>query len=133
MAISTGFAFSCRPHFPLTHRMRKVFISCASAMEAIEEFDSGKKPAEWKRFSSKELEISNSMITKPTKVVLNGLKSKGFEVYLVGGCVRDLILKRTPKDFDIITTAELKEVSLGSKLYTGWSSAYILCHARRRC
>lgn len=34
----------------------------------------------------------------------------GFEVYLVGGCVRDLILKRTPKDFDIITSAELKEV-----------------------
>ena len=37
----------------------------------------------------------------------------GYEVYLVGGCVRDLILKRIPKDFDIITTAELKEVSLG--------------------
>ena len=34
----------------------------------------------------------------------------GYEVYLVGGCVRDLILKRTPKDFDIITTAELREV-----------------------
>ena len=31
-------------------------------------------------------------------------------MYLVGGCVRDLILKRTPKDFDIITSAELKEV-----------------------
>lgn len=29
----------------------------------------------------------------------------------MGGCVRDLILKRTPKDFDIITTAELKEVT----------------------
>lgn len=54
----------------------------------------------------------------------------GFEVYLVGGCVRDLILKRTPKDFDIITTAELKEVSLGSELYTGLSSAYISGHAR---
>ncbi|XP_010656776.1 uncharacterized protein LOC100259104 isoform X2 [Vitis vinifera] len=38
------------------------------------------------------------------------LKKKGYEVYLVGGCVRDLILKRTPKDFDIITSAELKEV-----------------------
>jgi hypothetical protein len=36
----------------------------------------------------------------------------GYEVYLVGGCVRDLILKRTPKDFDIITSAELKEVGL---------------------
>lgn len=36
----------------------------------------------------------------------------GFDAYLVGGCVRDLILKRTPKDFDIITSAELKEVPL---------------------
>jgi tRNA nucleotidyltransferase/poly(A) polymerase len=36
----------------------------------------------------------------------------GYEVYLVGGCVRDLILNRTPKDFDIITSAELKEVGL---------------------
>ena len=35
----------------------------------------------------------------------------GHEVYLVGGCVRDLILQKTPKDFDVITTADLKEVS----------------------
>ncbi|KHN31267.1 Putative poly(A) polymerase [Glycine soja] len=34
-----------------------------------------------------------------------------YDVYLVGGCVRDLILKKTPKDFDIITSAELKEVT----------------------
>ncbi|XP_060171483.1 uncharacterized protein LOC132602722 [Lycium barbarum] len=51
-----------------------------------------------------------SMIAKPTRLVLNGLKKKGFEVYLVGGCVRDLILDRTPKDFDILTSAELREV-----------------------
>ncbi|KAB1217519.1 Poly(A) polymerase I [Morella rubra] len=57
------------------------------------------------------------MIAKPTRKVLNVLKRKGstwlnagYEVYLVGGCVRDLILKRTPKDFDVITSAELKEV-----------------------
>ena len=35
----------------------------------------------------------------------------GHDVYLVGGCVRDLILKQTPKDFDIITSADLKEVT----------------------
>jgi len=35
----------------------------------------------------------------------------GYDVYLVGGCVRDLILKQTPKDFDVITSAELKEVT----------------------
>ncbi|KAJ7957190.1 Poly A polymerase [Quillaja saponaria] len=50
------------------------------------------------------------MIAKSTRKVLNGLKRKGYDVYLVGGCVRDLILKRTPRDFDIITSAELKEV-----------------------
>ncbi|KAK4264561.1 hypothetical protein QN277_025720 [Acacia crassicarpa] len=50
------------------------------------------------------------MIANPTKKVLNRLKKKGYDVYLVGGCVRDLILKRTPKDFDIITSAELREV-----------------------
>ncbi|OMO93750.1 hypothetical protein COLO4_16700 [Corchorus olitorius] len=64
----------------------------------------------WKKMNSHDLGISTSNISKPTKKVLNGLKRKGYEVYLVGGCVRDLILKRTPKDFDIITTAELGQV-----------------------
>ncbi|ERN06178.1 uncharacterized protein LOC18434369 [Amborella trichopoda] len=64
----------------------------------------------WKKLSSKELGITTSMISEPTRVVLNGLRKRGYEVYLVGGCVRDLILKRTPKDFDIITSADLKEV-----------------------
>lgn len=40
---------------------------------------------------------------------------QGYDVYLVGGCVRDLILKRTPKDFDILTSAELREVGFQSK------------------
>lgn len=35
------------------------------------------EPAEWKRFNSKELGISSSMIAKPAKIVLNGLRSKG--------------------------------------------------------
>ncbi|KAJ6970849.1 hypothetical protein NC653_035199 [Populus alba x Populus x berolinensis] len=68
------------------------------------------KALEWKKWNSKELGISNSTISRPTKKVLDGVKKNGYEVYLVGGCVRDLILKRTPKDFDIITSAELKEV-----------------------
>ncbi|PON50006.1 Poly A polymerase, partial [Parasponia andersonii] len=33
-----------------------------------------------------------------------------FDAYLVGGCVRDLLLKRTPKDFDVITTANLNQI-----------------------
>lgn len=37
--------------------------------------------------------------------VVRRLLSAGHEAYLVGGCVRDLYLGRTPKDFDIATSA----------------------------
>ncbi|XP_027920697.1 uncharacterized protein LOC114178797 [Vigna unguiculata] len=71
--------------------------------------NNSKVPA-WKKLDSKELGLRNSMIAVPTMKVLSVLKRKGHDVYLVGGCVRDLILKQTPKDFDIITSADLREV-----------------------
>ena len=37
--------------------------------------------------------------------VLNNIISHGFEAYIVGGCVRDFLLNRTPSDFDITTNA----------------------------
>lgn len=55
--------------------------------------------------------ISQDPLFAMLMYVIFSLFFVGYEVYLVGGCVRDLILKRTPKDFDIITTAELKEVN----------------------
>jgi hypothetical protein len=68
------------------------------------------KSMPWKKLDANEFGIQRSMIPDSTRMVLNKLKKKGFQVYLVGGCVRDLILDRIPKDFDVITTAELKEV-----------------------
>ena len=38
------------------------------------------------------------------------LRKEGFEAYLVGGCVRDLILKREPKDWDITTSAHPEQI-----------------------
>ena len=38
--------------------------------------------------------------------VVNRLLQYGHQAYLVGGCVRDLLLGRTPKDFDIATSAD---------------------------
>lgn len=38
--------------------------------------------------------------------VMMRLRSNGHEVYVVGGTVRDIILRRRPKDFDVLTTAE---------------------------
>ncbi|MGB1014418.1 MAG: hypothetical protein ACPG4T_09825, partial [Nannocystaceae bacterium] len=37
--------------------------------------------------------------------VVKKLLANGHEAYLVGGCVRDLYLKRRPKDFDVATSA----------------------------
>jgi poly(A) polymerase len=38
--------------------------------------------------------------------VVNTINKAGFEVYLVGGCVRDLLLGLEPKDFDVATNAK---------------------------
>lgn len=42
--------------------------------------------------------------------VTSTLEKAGFEAYLVGGCVRDLIMSREPKDWDITTNATPEEI-----------------------
>lgn len=49
--------------------------------------------------------ISRSLISDPALKVLYRLKKEGHQAYLVGGCVRDLLLGREPKDFDLVTDA----------------------------
>ncbi|PPD86261.1 hypothetical protein GOBAR_DD16802 [Gossypium barbadense] len=66
--------------------------------------------SKWKKIQASKVGISLSMISYPSWIVLKILHKGGFEAYLVGGCVRDLLLNRTPKDFDVITTANLKQI-----------------------
>lgn len=42
--------------------------------------------------------------------VIEKLRRKGHKAYLVGGGVRDLLLKQTPKDFDVSTSARPEEI-----------------------
>jgi len=42
--------------------------------------------------------------------VLSRLQRSGYEAYLVGGCVRDLLLGRKPKDFDVATEAHPRQI-----------------------
>lgn len=42
--------------------------------------------------------------------VAEGLRAAGYEAYLVGGCVRDLLLNRKPKDWDVTTNAKPGEI-----------------------
>ncbi|KAI3947783.1 hypothetical protein MKX01_034448 [Papaver californicum] len=63
----------------------------------------------WKAVNSRCFRIDNHMISRSSWTVLKILKNNGYDAYLVGGCVRDLILKRIPKDYEVITTADLKQ------------------------
>ncbi|XP_012845755.1 PREDICTED: uncharacterized protein LOC105965731 [Erythranthe guttata] len=66
--------------------------------------------SKWRKIDSRNLGLRRSMISIPASVVLRNLRAAGFEAYLVGGCIRDLLLNKVPKDFDVITTASLKQV-----------------------
>jgi poly(A) polymerase len=54
--------------------------------------------------------ISRKSIDPDALRVLYRLKNQGFVAYLVGGGVRDLLLERQPKDFDIGTSAHPQQV-----------------------
>ncbi len=57
-----------------------------------------------------EHNISRQAIRPNALKVLYRLHNEGFSAYLVGGCVRDLLLGRAPKDFDIATNARPEEI-----------------------
>ncbi len=52
----------------------------------------------------------NKKIPKRIIKIIKKLQKKGYTTYLVGGCVRDLLVGLTPKDYDIGTTATPEEI-----------------------
>jgi len=50
------------------------------------------------------------IIPKEVTHVTHTLEKAGFEAFLVGGCVRDMLLGRTPKDWDVTTNAKPEEI-----------------------
>ena len=57
-----------------------------------------------------EFVIHPDKVCGRAKDVIRRLQKAGYEAYLVGGCVRDLLLNLTPKDFDIATSARPEEI-----------------------
>jgi len=49
--------------------------------------------------------VSRDHFNDEARKVLYRLKNKGFIGYLAGGCVRDILLGKNPKDFDVVTDA----------------------------
>ncbi len=57
-----------------------------------------------------EHSISRREIPEEVLKILYRLQRSGFHGYLCGGSVRDLLMRRTPKDFDIVTSAHPEEI-----------------------
>ncbi|MFA6914972.1 MAG: polynucleotide adenylyltransferase PcnB [Parachlamydiales bacterium] len=55
-------------------------------------------------------QIDQGLIDPDALFVVKRLRETGYSAYLVGGSVRDLLLKKTPKDYDISTSARPEEV-----------------------
>lgn len=63
-----------------------------------------------KIYTSADHHIRNDLIDPNALVVLKRLHEAGYIAYLVGGGVRDLLMRKRPKDFDISTSARPEEV-----------------------
>jgi poly(A) polymerase len=59
---------------------------------------------------SQPLSLSLADIDPHALHIVKSLQRRGFTTYLVGGCVRDLLLGKNPKDFDIATLARPRDV-----------------------
>jgi len=60
--------------------------------------------------SRSEHTVTRDNISDAALKVLYRLKKGGYQAYLVGGSVRDLLLKKNPKDFDVATDATPEQV-----------------------
>ncbi len=54
--------------------------------------------------------VAREQISYGAQKATDGLQAAGYQAFVVGGAVRDLLLKRVPKDFDIATNATPEEV-----------------------
>jgi len=56
------------------------------------------------------MQLRSSQIPKEVLAITEKLETAGHEAWVVGGCVRDLILKRKPNDWDVTTNATPEQI-----------------------
>lgn len=63
-----------------------------------------------KTYHASEHDIDSSLVDPDATQIIKKLREAGFSAYLVGGSVRDLLIKKIPKDFDISTSAKPEQI-----------------------
>ena len=89
--------------------LQKIFNKRVKAEIAINKADASDTSSA-KIFSANKHKIDKSLISQAASKTCEGLQKAGFEAFIVGGAVRDLLLNVKPKDFDIATNATPEEV-----------------------
>jgi poly(A) polymerase len=72
--------------------------------------EAGKRYERARIYTVDEHGISRQKIDKEALIITDRLQREGYHAYIVGGAVRDLLIGKTPKDFDITTDAQPKKV-----------------------
>ena len=70
-------------------------------------------------YTKTEHHIAHDRIDPDAVFIVSRLRENGFSAYIVGGAVRDLIIGKTPKDFDIVTDAtpsRIKKIFRNSRI-----------------
>ncbi len=89
--------------------LQKVFNKKTKAQIAINQADNSQVGSA-KRITAKAHKINKNLISSAALKTCEGLQKAGFEAFIVGGAVRDLLMNYKPKDFDIATDATPEEV-----------------------
>ncbi|MGJ3492964.1 Poly(A) polymerase I precursor [Piscirickettsia salmonis] len=64
-----------------------------------------------RRIKASGLNFNHQAISANAIKVVRRLQEHGYEAYLVGGCIRDLLIGQTPKDFDVVTSAHPDQIN----------------------
>ncbi|MGB0956093.1 MAG: polynucleotide adenylyltransferase PcnB [Panacagrimonas sp.] len=83
-----------------------------------------------RRYPRAEHPISRSNLSSGALKTLYTLKDAGFQAYLVGGGVRDLLAGLQPKDFDIATDAHPEQVKALFRSCRLIGRRFVICHVR---
>ena len=91
--------------------IQRVFNSGKKQSKQARHNIDGLKTSNAQRIASKVHRIDKMLLSHGALKTTEGLQKAGFEAFVVGGAVRDLLLKRRPKDFDIATNATPEQVN----------------------
>ena len=72
--------------------------------------ESGKRFERARIYTADDHGITRQRIDREALLITDRLQKEGYHAYIVGGAVRDLLIDKTPKDFDITTDAQPKRV-----------------------